>query len=72
MHAQGRDNNAPLFPITRWYPNEQNDEWAIIMRRYLTIGSLEDLVQKPNEEPRGQGAGDDRLYDDDAVAPTPP
>lgn len=28
---------------------EQNDEWAI-MRRYLTIGSLEDLVQKPKEE----------------------
>jgi transposase-like protein len=28
---------------------EQHDEWAI-MRRYLTIGSLEDLVRKPTED----------------------
>ncbi len=28
---------------------EQHDEWAI-MRRYLTIGSLEDLVRKPNDD----------------------
>ena len=41
-------NRASVVRLLGAVLAEQNDEWAI-MRRYLTIGSLEDLVRKPND-----------------------
>ncbi len=42
-------NRAAIVRLLSALLMEQNDEWPI-MRRYLTSGSLEDLVQKPKEE----------------------